>query len=409
MRISSFIARRLAFNSQQSFSRFIIRISVTATAISVAVMIVAVAFGTGFSNAISQKVFSFWGHLRIQHYESYSGALAEERPIKANDSVVNAIRQNKEVRSVQQFATKWTALKTAGNMEGVLIKGVGKDFDINFFKPFIIEGNFLHFTDSGFSDEIIVSKYTAQLLQLKVNDKVVAWFVQEGSSPRARPLRVAGIYKTGIEFYDNYFAVADINLIRKYNNWQADEIGGYEVFLHDHTTMDAINEQLTNSLPIEWYSRTAKEINPTIFDWLALQAKNNLILVIIMGVVAVINMITCLIILVLERTRMIGTLKAMGAANWKIQQVFLYHAGYIALTGITIGSVIGLGLAWLQQKTGLIRLNEEAYYVNVAPIKLVWWHISLIDLATLLVCFLILIIPTFIIRKVQPVKAIRFR
>lgn len=409
LQISSFIARRIAFNRQHSFSRFIIKLSVAATAISVAIMIVALAFGTGFTNAISQKVFSFWGHLRLQHYESYSGALSQESPIRANDTVVKMLKQNPDVRSVQQFATKWTALKTSSSMEGVLMKGVGKDFDLDFFRPFIIEGGFISFKDSGFSDQVIISKYLADLLKLRVNDKLVAYFVQPDEAPRPRPLYVCGIFKTGIEDYDKNYAIADINLIRRYNNWQADEIGGYEVFLHDYSRMDAVNNTTLDQLPVEWYSRTIKEIYPNIFDWLALQKKNNLILVIIMSVVAVINMITCLIILVLERTRMIGVLKAIGSSDWAIQKIFLFHATFIAIAGIIIGTLIGTGLGWIQQKTGFIHLNEEAYYINVAPVKIIWWHVGLVNIMTFLICFLVLIIPTYIVKRVRPVKAIQFK
>jgi lipoprotein-releasing system permease protein len=372
-------------------------------------MIIALSFGNGFNNAISEKVFSFWGHLRLQHYESFSGALVQESPIRANDSVVNMLKKNPAIRSVQQFATRWTALKTPRNMEGVLMKGVGKDFDQDHFRSFMIEGNFIRFTDSGFSEQIIISKYTADLLQLKVNDKLTAYFVQNEETPRPRPLTVAGIFKTGIEDYDKNFAIADISLIRKYNNWQSNEIGGYEIFLNDYSQMEKINEQLPDRLPIEWYSRTIKEIYPNIFDWLALQDKNIAILISIMALVAVLNMITCLIILVLERTRMTGVLKALGSSNWDIQKVFLYHATYIALAGIFLGTLLGTGLSWLQWKTHIIPMKEEAYFISFAPVKLVWWHITLIDLATIVVCFFILIIPTFIIHRVQPVKAIQFR
>ncbi len=413
--ISSFIAKRIAFNTQQSFSRFIIRLSVIATAISVAIMIVALAFGTGFTDAISQKVFSFWGHLRIQHYERFNGALVQEKPILANDSMVRLLKQNPAIRSVQQYATKWAGLKTKKDMEGALLKGVGKDFDQGYFKQFMVEGKFIEFNDTGFSKQIIISKYLSDLLQLKVGDKLVAYFIKEGEDIRPRDMYVAGIYKTGIEDYDKHYAIADINLIRKYNNWQNEEIGGYEIFLNDYSKMDDVNVQLNGTdlqegkLPTEWYSRTIKEIYPNIFDWLGLQSMNNAVLITIMSIVAVINMITCLIILVLERTRMIGVLKAIGGNDWDIQKIFLLHATYIALTGIIIGTLLGMGLGWIQQQTGFIHLDEEAYYINTAPVKMIWWHVAAIDAATLLICLMVLVIPTFIVKRVKPVKAIQFK
>jgi lipoprotein-releasing system permease protein len=372
-------------------------------------MIIAMAFGTGFNSTISQKVFSFWGHLRLQHYEAYNGSLSEESPIRANDTVVQLLRKNPAVKTVQQFATKWTALKTNNSMEGVLLKGVGRDFDQAYFKPFIIEGSFISFKDSGFSEQVIISKYLSDLLKIKVGDKIISYFVQDNEIPKARPLYVCGIYKTGIEDYDKNFAIADISFIRKCNNWEQDEIGGYEVFLYNYQRMNSVNEQLLEHLPIEWYSRTIKEIYPNIFDWLGLQQKNNIILICVMSIVAIINMITCLIILVLERTRMIGILKAIGSNDWTIQKIFLLHAGYIAMTGIVMGTLIGLSLAWLQMKTGFIHLDEEAYYISKAPVDIRFLHVLLIDGITLGLCLLVLIIPTFIIKKVQPVKAIQFR
>jgi lipoprotein-releasing system permease protein len=220
-----------------------------------------------------------------------------------------------------------------------------------------------------------------------------------------------GIYKTGIEEYDKTFAVGDLKLIRRLNNWSDDQIGGYEVFLKDYQQMMGVSEQLygLDLFPQEWETKTVKEIYPNIFDWLEVISTNSTVLISIMIVIAVINLITCLIILVLERVRMIGILKALGAGNWMVQKVFLFHSIIITIAGIAAGTVFALGLLWLQDTTGFIRLPEEAYYMDRAAVKIIWWQVGAVMLGTLLVSLLVLLIPSLIVRKVRPIRAIHFR
>ena len=247
MNISSFIANRIAFNQQRSFSRFIIRLSIIATIISVAVMIITLAFANGFQQKVSEKVFSFWGHLRLQQAMPYQSVLAEEIPITADDTVIQEIKKIPEVKSVHPFATRYAILKTADDLEGVMVKGLDSTYDFDHLKDFIIEGGRPpKFNDSTYSREIMISKRTADAMKLKVGDRVFIYFIRPDRSLRPDRLTITGLFKTGIEEYDKTFALGDIKLIRRLNDWQPDEIGGYEVFLNDYKKIDSVEEQIYN-------------------------------------------------------------------------------------------------------------------------------------------------------------------
>jgi len=410
LNFSLFIAQRLVFSKQQSFSRFIIRLSVGATTVGIAAMIITLCFVNGFQQTVADKVYSFWGHIRVQHFEPDKSMMAEEVPINRDSGVEKLIEQQKEVSKIQAFATKSAVLEFNKNIEGVLLKGIEANYDSGRIKPFITRGKWIHFSDSSYSKEIIVSEQIANLLNIELNDTVTVYFVgTDETNTSYRKLTVAGLYKTGIEEYDKVFLLADLKLIARINNWTEGQIGGYEIFIDPTVNKDSVNMQLMNNLPTEWMSRTVASIYPNIFDWLEIQNMNRNVIFIIMAIVAIINMVSCLLILILERTRMIGVFKALGATNQSIIQIFLYYAAVIALRGIIGGLIIGMGLVLVQQYTGFIRLDESSYYVKTAPVVIIWWQIFAVCITTFLVSFLVMLIPALLVKKVNPIKAIQFK
>jgi lipoprotein-releasing system permease protein len=417
LKVASFIANRIAFNQtkgsggQKSFSRFIIRLSVMATVISVAVMIVTLAFVNGFQETVSNKVFSFFGHIRVQYKQADRADGAEEMAIEKNDTVVAAIKKYPGIQSIHPFATRYAILKTRDEMEGILMKGLDAGYNFNHLKPFLKMGRWLQFSDSSYAREIIISAHTAKQLDLKLQDRILIYFIRPDGTLRPDRLDVVGIYKTGIDDYDKNFAIGDLKLIQRLNEWKPTEIGGYEIYLGDYTQMQKASEDIFAfpAFPEKWDTKPIKEIYPNIFDWLNMQNVTRNVLLGFMILVAVINLITCLIILVLERIRMVGVLKAVGASNWTVQKIFLRHSLIITTTGIIIGAALGLGILNLQQTTGFIKLKEEAYYMTEAAVKIIWWQVAAVCAGTFIVNLLVLTIPSYIVRKVQPVKAIQFR
>jgi lipoprotein-releasing system permease protein len=409
LNLPSFIARRIAFNSEHSFSRFIIRLAITATAISVMAMILTIAFAQGFKYAIGEKMYAFSGHIRVQYFDAGKTEIAEEKPIAINDTVFSIIKNDPEVISVHAYATKDAILKSRESFEGLKLKGVEPAYSFAHMQRFLKSGSWIHFPDSGYSSEINVSAYTANKLNIKTGDKLFTYFIQPDGSKRVRPMVVAGVFKTGIENYDRVNALVDLRLIQRLNNWSAQEIGGYEIFIRDYEMADSISYRIFEKLPQKWNSQSVTEIYQNIFDWLNLQDTTIVIVIIIMILVAILNLVTCLIILLLERTHMIGLLKALGSPDSGIRRIFLYHGSLITFGGIILGNIIGLLFYWLQDRYGFIRLPEDTYFISTAAVKISWQQVCWVNLGTFIICFAVLLLPSFfIIRRLSPVKAIAF-
>jgi len=400
-----FIARRILSHDKANFSRPIVRIAILSIAVGLTVMFVAIAILTGFQKQIMEKVIGFGAHIQIARYDE--NASTEAKPISRRQEFLPYLEKIKGVKHIQTYATKAGIIKTKDQIQGIILKGIGTDFDPSFFIHKIVQGRMIKLSDTGKTNEILISKNLSDLLKIKLNDDLRMYFIS-GINMLGRKFNVTGIYETGLEDFDKIYVLCDIRHIQRLNNWQADEVGGFEITLDDFSKLDRIGKYVYKRIGFSLDAKTIKQLYPQIFDWLDLQDINVLIILILMILVAGITMISTLLILILDRTNMIGILKALGMTNTNVRKIFLMKAAYIIGQGLFWGNVIGLGLCLLQQHFGLITLPQESYYVSVVPINLDPMNILLLNSCTLGICFLMLIIPSYIIARISPVKAIRF-
>lgn len=408
MNLELFISKRLALGDKKTFSRFIIRIAIIAIALSVAVMIVSTCMVSGFSKEIKERIFGFWGEIHITNFDNNESF--ETSPIKKEQVLLDKIRKANDVKNVAPFIIKAGILKTKTEIDGIALKGVGKDYDWAAIKTYLKEGQLPVFNDTAASKDILVSMSTAKKLNLKVGSAIIAYFIRKDlSAPLGRKLRVCGIFHTGLEEYDKQYAVVDIQLLRQLNQWQPDEVAGYEIRLKDMNRMDAFKDSVYYKyIDQRVNAKTMKEINRNIFEWLDLTRLSGYLILVFAFFIAVLNMITALIILIIDRTNMIGILKSLGANNKSISRVFIYNAAYIILNGLFWGNLIGIGICLMQHFTGFIKMNQENYYLSEAPVYFNIPVIVLINIGTLIICTLILILPTRLISRISPMRAIRF-
>lgn len=399
------LARRILRDKGDKFSKPIIRLSVFGVSLGVVIMLIAIGVTAGYKQVIEDKVVAMGQHIRISHYDrNYS---YEQTPIMLNDTLLHDVFSHPEVVSMQPYATKVGIIKTADQVEGVVLKGVDKSFNGREFARNMLEGDTLQLNDSVADSRIILSKRLADKLQIKVGDKVRTYFVQD--PPRQRSFTLSGIYETGLPEYDTKFALVDLRHVQKLNDWDSAQVSGVEVLTRDYSMMDEVGEQLHHQIDINLKAETVKQIYPEIFDWIALFDTNVSVLLIITTCVCMITMMSIFFIIILENTKLIGILKTLGMKTKHVVQTFLIVAGGTLLKGLLIGNVIGLGFGWLQQRFHFIKLNPDTYYVNFVPIKFEFWQVLLLNFGVFAACMLVLVVPAWVIsRKISPVKAVQF-
>lgn len=406
MNFAYFVANRITFKSKRTFSKLIVRIAIIGIMLGLGVMILSVAIVKGFKQEIREKVRGFSGDMQIVKFDLNNSF--ENSAIQAAPDFVKKALANPLVTKVMPYATKPGIIKANNEIEGVELKGVNKNYDWSFIKKNLSMGKVIDFTDTVESKkQLLISQLTANRLKLHVGDKIVMYFVQEPL--RARSFTIRGIYNTGIDDVDKTYVIGNMSLISRLNNWNADEIGGYEIKVADFDRLNEASKAIDDLLPAKLKSYTVVDNFPTIFTWLALLDGNTGVVLVLMIIVAVINMISALLIMILERTSMIGMLKAMGSTNWLLQKVFLYNAFYLISFGLLLGNIFGIGLGLIQYHSRFLKLDQASYYMNFVPIQFNWTDIILLNIGTLLICLLVMTGPSMLVTRITPLKAIRFK
>jgi len=403
-----FIAKRILSgkNKASRFSRPIVRISVLGISLGLAVMILTLAIVTGFQNEIRDKVIGFGSHIQISSYDNNESY--EFESIDKDQKFLSTLKNKEGIRHIQSFATKAGIMKWKTEIHGVVVKGIGPDFDWTFFQKNMIEGKPFLPKDSGITNSIVISKTIADKLKIKLGDSVPIYFIQQNTQRIIKP-EVCGIYETGMGMqFDEVFVLADIARIQKLNKWEKNQIAGFEILINNYNKLDELTQFTSTETGYQLKAQSIKDKNPQVFSWLAAQDINAIIVITLMLMVASINMISALLILILERTNMIGILKALGSTNFSVRKIFLYNALYLITRGMLWGNLIAITLLLIQKQTGILTLDPTSYFLTHVPVNLNLMHILLLNLGTIIICTLMLIIPSYIVTRITPVKAIRF-
>ena len=413
MKLEHFIAQRLVNGKvgKGNLSKPFITIATIAVALSLAVMIISVAIVTGFKKEISEKTIGFGSHLQIVNLDR--NLSFETVPISKNQDFLPELLSTKGVKHVQTFAVKPGIIKTDTDIQGIVLKGVGFDFDWSFFQKNMVTGEILQLNDSTTSNGAVISKTISLLLKLNVGDTFDMFFVQE--PPRVRRFTVSGIFDSQMAEFDKMFVFADMRHIQKLNGWESDQVTGFEIFINNFNDINNLKYEVEDKVIFTFLEDGSRlmvqsviDKYPQIFDWLNLQDLNVIVLLVLMLAVAGFNMISGLLIIILERTNMIGVLKALGAENGLIRKIFIIQSGYIVSRGLLWGNLIGLALAFLQLKYGIIKLDEANYYLSTVPINLKLLHIVLLNIATFSVTLLMLLVPSMVVSRISPDRTIKF-
>ena len=409
MNFELFIAKRIIGSKtyKSSVSAPINKIGIAAIAIGIIVMLIAIATGLGLQQKIRDKVVAFNGHIIIDNYDT-NVSDESQVPLSLEQDFYPEFNTVEGISHIQGTANKFTVIRTNSDFEGVVIKGVGKDYKWNYFEEFLVEGRLPDFT-KALNNEILISKHLANRLGFGVGDSFQTLFTENLERlPKIRKFTIVGVFNSGFQELDEKFCIADIRHIQRLNKWKSDQVGAFEVFIDDFSKIEEKGEAIYREIPSLMKSTTVTRKYSTVFDWIKIFDSNTYGIIAIMILVAGINMITALLVLILERTQMIGILKALGTANWSVRKVFLYNASYLIGLGLFWGNSIGLGLLFAQKYLKLFPLNPDTYYVSEAPVYISWDYILILNIGTFVVCLLMLLIPSVIISKISPVKAIRF-
>ena len=410
MNFEFFIARRIiaAKDYKSSISAPIIKIAITAIAMGLIMMLVSIATGVGLQKKIREKVSAFNGDIIITNFDT-NFSNDSQIPISKNQEFYPDFNITEGVKHIQITASKGGVIRTETDFEGIIVKGAGADFDWQYFEDYLTEGTLPDYKGK-LNDDILISKYLANRLNLKVGETVRTFFFdKEGKNGfRSRGFTIKGIYNSGFQQFDEQFIISDIRHIQKLNRWEEDQIGGFELFVDDFDAIGTIGNAVYNETGSTLDSQTIRDKYYSIFEWLDLFDFNIILIIGIMILVAGINMITALLVLILERTQMIGILKALGSSDWSVRKIFLYNAMYLIGVGLFWGNLIGVGLLVIQKYFKLFPLNPDTYYVSEAPVYLSLDYILLLNAGTFALCLLMLLIPSYIISKISPVQAIRF-
>ena len=409
MNYELFLAKRIIAGKQykSSISSSIIKIAITAIALGIIIMLISIATGVGLQKKIKEKISGFNGHVQIANFEDNNSEITVT-PISIEQDFYPKFTTVEGVKNVQTYATKVGSIRTETDFEGVIYKGVNKDYDWSFFKSYLIEGDLFEITDKR-SDQVLISKLTADRLNLKLKDTFnLFFFKNNATTPNLRIFNIVGIYNSGFKDFDDKFVIGDIKHVQHLNKWKSNQIGGFEVLLEDFDKLEEKGNEIYQQVGSTLNTHTISEKYAAIFEWLGLLDTNIVVIIFIMILISGINMITALLVLILERTQMIGILKSLGSTNWSIRKVFLYNAVYLIAKGMIWGNVIGLSLLLLQKYFGLIQLDPENYYVSEAPVYISLGYVLLLNAGTLILCLLMLLIPSYLVSKISPVKAIKF-
>ncbi|MFD1063361.1 ABC transporter permease [Winogradskyella litorisediminis] len=409
MNFELFIAKRIIGSKsyKSSVSAPIIKIGIAAIAVGIIVMLIAIATGLGLQQKIRDKVVAFNGHIIIDNYDT-NASDESQVPISTEQDFYPNFNSIEGITHIQGTANKFTVIRTETDFEGVVVKGVGKDYRWNYFEEFLIDGRLPNFKNE-LNNEILISRYLANRLGFKIGDSFQTLFGDNlERPPRIINFKIVGIYNSGFQELDEKFCIADIRHIQRINKWKKNEVGAFEVFIDDFSKIEEKGELVYREIPSLMKSTTITKKYSLIFEWIKIFDQNTYGIIAIMILVAGINMITALLVLILERTQMIGILKALGTSNWSIRKVFIYNASYLIGLGLLWGNIIGLGLLFVQKYFKLFPLNPDTYYVTEAPVYISLDYILILNIGTFVICSLMLLIPSVIISKISPVKAIRF-